>query len=82
MKVLIMGSSGSIRSEMVGYFDQRAQSVVGSDNNMLADFFGPRGDTRWNLCRLTKTTRNFRGHDVDVRDRQAMRRVFQRRRPV
>jgi CDP-paratose 2-epimerase len=81
MKVLIMGSSGLIGSELVRYFDQRAQSVVGIDN-MLANFFGPRGNTRWNLCRRMKTRRNFRGHDVDVRDRQAMRRVFQRRRPV
>ena len=76
-----MGSSGLIGCELVSYFDQCAQSVVGIDN-MLADFFRPRGDTRWNLRRLMQTTRNFRGHDVDVRDRLAMRRVFQRRRPV
>lgn len=34
MKVFITGSSGLIGSELVVYFDQRAESVVGVDNNM------------------------------------------------
>jgi len=76
MRVLITGSSGLIGSELVSYFDQRAQSVVGIDNNMRADFFGPEGDTRWNLHRLLQTTRNFRAHDVDVRDRYGLQSLF------
>jgi CDP-paratose 2-epimerase len=76
MKVLITGSSGLIGSELVSYFDQRAQSVVGIDNNMRAEFFGPEGDTLWNLRRLKQATRHFRAHDVDVRDRQALHSVF------
>ena len=76
MKVLITGSSGLIGSELVAYFDQAAQSVVGIDNNMRADFFGPEGDTLWNLRRLKETTRHFQAYDVDVRDRQALERVF------
>lgn len=76
MKVFITGSSGLIGSELVSYFDQRAQSVAGIDNNMRADFFGPEGDTLWNLRRLKQATRNFRDYDVDVRDRQALERVF------
>jgi len=55
------------RVRLIGLFDQRARTVVGIDN-MLADFFGPKGDTRWNLRRLTETTRNFKGRDVDLRD--------------
>jgi CDP-paratose 2-epimerase len=74
--VLITGSSGLIGSELVSYFDQRAQSVVGIDNNMRAEFFGPEGDTLWNLRRLKQATRHFRAHDVDVRDRQALHSVF------
>jgi CDP-paratose 2-epimerase len=81
MKVFITGSSGLIGSELVVYFDQRAESVVGVDNNMRADFFGPDGDTRWNLHRLIQSTRNFRAHDVDVRDRQSLLRVFQEEAP-
>lgn len=77
MKVLITGSSGLIGSELVSYFDHAAQSVVGIDNNMRADFFGPEGDTLWNLRRLKQATRHFHPYDVDVRDRQALGRVFQ-----
>lgn len=81
MKVFITGSSGLIGSELVSYFDQRAESVIGADNNMRANFFGPEGDTRWNLRRLMQTTRNFRSYDVDVRDRQAVHHVFQDKGP-
>ena len=57
MKVFITGCSGLIGPVMVSYFDPRARSAVGIDNNMHADFFGPEGDTLWNLRRLTETTR-------------------------
>jgi CDP-paratose 2-epimerase len=77
MRVFITGSSGLIGSELVGYFDQRAQSVVGIDNNMRADFFGPEGDTLWNLRRLKQATEHFHPYDVDVRDRQALGHVFE-----
>jgi len=76
MKVFITGSSGLIGSELVSYFDSRAQSVIGIDNNMRADFFGPEGDTRWNLRRLVQSTRHFRPYDIDVRDCQALQRVL------
>ena len=76
MKVFITGSSGLIGSELVRYFDQRAQAVVGIDNNMRADFFGPEGDTRWNLRSLMQTTQHFQTHDVDVRDRGRLERLF------
>ena len=76
MKVLITGSSGLIGSELVIYFDRQAKSVIGIDNNMRAEFFGPDGDTLWNLRRLQQATRQFRPYDVDVRDREALERVF------
>ena len=81
MRVIITGSSGLIGSELVSYFDQRARLVVGIDNNMRADFFGPEGDTGWNLHRLLRTTRNFRAHDVDVRDRYGLQALFRDKGP-
>jgi CDP-paratose 2-epimerase len=36
---------------------------------MRADFFGPKGDTTWNLKRLQSTTKNFRHNQLDIRDR-------------
>jgi CDP-paratose 2-epimerase len=33
------------------------------------EFFGPQGDTTWNLNRLKSATKNFKHHDLDIRDR-------------
>jgi CDP-paratose 2-epimerase len=76
MKVLITGSSGLIGSELVTFFDRRAKRVTGVDNNMRADFFGPEGDTAWNLQRLNQSTRHFRHCDLDIRDRSAVLDLF------
>lgn len=67
--ILVTGSSGLIGSEAVTYFDQRGYRVLGIDNNMRADFFGPKGDTLWNLRRLRETTKHFEHFDIDIRDR-------------
>lgn len=44
MKVLVTGSSGLIGSEAVAYYDGAGNEVIGVDNNMRAQFFGPQGD--------------------------------------
>lgn len=71
-KILITGSSGLIGSEAVTFFDKRGWEVHGVDNNMRREFFGPDGDTTWNLQRLKKTARRFTHYDLDIRNRQAM----------
>lgn len=71
-RVLITGSSGLIGSEAVTYFDKRGWEVHGIDNNMRRDFFGPDGDTTWNLKRIQAATRRFTHHALDIRDRQGM----------
>ena len=81
MKVLVTGSSGLIGSEQVSFFAPRAELVVGVDNNMRADFFGPEGDTAWNLRRLLLEIPNFRHADLDIRDRQGIWRLFRRQGP-
>lgn len=75
-RVLVTGSSGLIGSEAVAYFDRKGCEVHGLDNNMRQEFFGPRGDTRWNLQRLQQSTRNFHHHNVDIRDRTAVDQLF------
>ncbi len=76
MKVLVTGSAGLIGSELVAYFDRRARAVVGVDNDMRADFFGPDGSTRWNLHRLRECTHHYRHHELDVRDRAGLASLF------
>ena len=79
--VLITGSSGLIGSEAVAYFDARGWEVRGVDNNMRRDFFGPDGDTTWNLERLRRSTKHFTHHHLDIRNRLAMLESVQAQRP-
>ncbi len=73
MKTLIVtGSNGLIGSEVVTYFDERGWRVIGVDNNMRRDFFGERGDTRWNQARLEAQCQHFRHYELDIRDRQGV----------
>jgi CDP-paratose 2-epimerase len=76
MKILVTGSSGLIGSEAVRYFDAAGHTVVGIDNNMRREFFGPSGDTTWNLQRLLSETHNFTHHPIDIRDRVALDALF------
>ena len=76
MKVLVTGSSGLIGSEAAEHFDRQGHEVVGVDNNMRRVFFGPAGDTLWNLERLKKATKRFKHAALDIRDRAAIDELF------
>ncbi len=76
MNVLVTGSSGLIGSEAVAFFDRLGFRVIGIDNNMRADFFGPKGDTTANQHRLQATCEHFEHITLDIRDRAAVDRTF------
>lgn len=78
MNVLVTGSSGLIGSEAVTFFDRMGFRVVGVDNNMRADFFGPKGDTTPTLHRLTDECGRFTHVELDIRDRAGVDRLFKR----
>jgi CDP-paratose 2-epimerase len=78
--ILVTGSSGLIGSEAVEYFDRQGHEVVGVDNNMRREFFGPAGDTLWNLERLKRATKRFTHAAMDIRDRMAIDELFNARR--
>jgi len=80
MKILVTGSSGLIGSEAVEYFDRQGHFVIGIDNNMRRVFFGPAGDTTWNLARLRKVTSRFEHRDLDIRDREGISALFKENR--
>jgi CDP-paratose 2-epimerase len=75
-EILITGCSGLIGSEAVQFYDGKGYTVVGIDNNMRQVFFGPKGDTSWNLERLKKGARRFTHYDVDIRDRERLFDLF------
>jgi len=78
MRVLVTGSSGLIGSEAVMFFDKMGADVVGVDNNMRADFFGPKGDTTWNRQRLEKACKKFSHRTLDIRDREVVLGMLQK----
>ncbi|MDX1971051.1 MAG: NAD-dependent epimerase/dehydratase family protein [Candidatus Sumerlaeia bacterium] len=68
-KLLVTGSTGLIGSECVLHFSGKGWAVHGIDNNMRREFFGPDGDTRWNLDRLRRLSSTYNHHELDIRDR-------------
>ncbi len=80
-RVLVTGSSGLIGSEAVLFFDRLGWDVHGIDNNMRRDFFGPDGDTAWNLKRLQGAAARFTHHDTDMRDRESLLEILRSARP-
>jgi CDP-paratose 2-epimerase len=80
-KVLVTGSSGLIGSEAVAFYSEQGSKVYGVDNNMRRDFFGPDGDTTWNLRRLQAAYSDFVHIDKDVRDRAAINALIAEIRP-
>lgn len=81
MRVLVTGSSGLIGSEAVRFFDTMGFKIDGVDNNMRADFFGPKGDTTFNRKLLEDACSNFTHNAVDIRDRDAVDALFKRLQP-
>jgi CDP-paratose 2-epimerase len=80
-KLLVTGSSGLIGSESVTHFEAQGWMVHGVDNNMRREFFGPDGDTTWNLRRLQAVTRQFTHHALDIRDRAGVLALVEAVRP-
>ena len=80
-KILVTGSSGLIGSEVCEFFDKLGWKIHGMDNNQRANYFGEQGDTRWNQKRLTKTLKNFKHHELDLRDRGGVLELIDSLRP-
>jgi CDP-paratose 2-epimerase len=80
-KLLMTGSSGLIGSEVVRHFDNLGYKVYGIDNNMRADFFGPKGDTRWNQGQLINSCKNFEHIELDIRNREGVLDLFKNLKP-
>lgn len=80
-KLLVTGSSGLIGSEVVRYFNKRGWQIFGVDNNMRADFFGERGDTRWVQHQLKAECENFNHVELDIRDRSGVLELMNKIKP-
>lgn len=75
--VIVTGSSGLIGGEAVAFFSQKADRVIGIDNNLRQYFFGQNGDTSWNKSRLENAYSNFESKTIDIRDFNLLQVLFQ-----
>jgi CDP-paratose 2-epimerase len=74
---LVTGSGGLIGSEAVRHFAGLGLQVVGIDNDMRRQFFGPEASTAWNVLRLTSELGEaYTHHDTDIRDRDGLAAIF------
>jgi len=73
---IVTGSGGLVGSETVEHFVATGHRVIGIENDMRAAFFGPEASTRPVTERLTSAFPEFSSLEVDIRDGEAVRRVF------
>lgn len=74
---VVTGSGGLIGSEAAAHFAGLGYDVIGVDNDMRREFFGPDSSTAWNVQRLQdRFPRSYKHRDLDVRDRQEITRLF------
>jgi CDP-paratose 2-epimerase len=82
MRILVTGSAGLIGSEVCLAFASDGWKVTGVDNNMRQVFFGPDGDTTWNLKRIQEEVGGAYQHsEIDIRNRKAVLDLLERVRP-
>lgn len=79
--IIVTGSAGLIGSEASRHYDRQGWRVVGVDNNLRREFFGADGDTSWQRRRLEDSCPNYRHVEIDIRDREAIFKLFQEVRP-
>lgn len=75
--VVVTGSGGLVGGETARMFLGKGLDVAGIDNDMRSSFFGREASTRWQVD-LLKQRPGYSHHDVDIRDADAVGRVFER----
>ena len=74
---IVTGSAGLIGSESTRHFASLGLTVVGIDNDMRQDFFGPEASTRWQQKELEAELGSSYVHvDGDIRDEKMIDELF------
>jgi CDP-paratose 2-epimerase len=74
---IVTGSAGLIGSESTRHFASIGLTVVGVDNDMRQDFFGPEASTRWQQKELEAELGSSYIHvDGDIRDEKMIDELF------
>jgi CDP-paratose 2-epimerase len=75
---IVTGSGGLIGAETVKLFAERGLEIIGIDNDMRSQFFGPEASTRWQSTLLQNSLPSYTHVDQDIRDQPAIDRLFAR----
>src|SRR5947209_7598858 len=78
--IIVTGSAGLIGSETVKRFARDGARVVGIDNDMRAQFFGPEASTRKTCDDLIRNVRGYEHHNIDIRREDAVTKLFKQHR--
>lgn len=74
---IVTGSGGLIGSESVQHFVRAGYDVIGLENDMRSQFFGPSASASHTTARLVRTLEGaFTSHDLDIRNADEVDRVF------
>ncbi len=74
--VIVTGAAGLIGSETVRRFAAEGFHILGIDNDLRAEFFGPNASTRPMRERLIREVRGYEHHAFDIRDSSAVNALF------
>src|SRR4029077_12485582 len=71
---------GLVGSEAARYFAEQGYDVIGIENDMRAEFFGPEASTAPVTAALENDLENFHSCLLDIRDDDGIRSLFERHR--
>lgn len=75
---VVTGSNGLIGSEASRYFADRGMTIVGIDNNMRQEFFGPDGSTLWQRELVKQELgAGYLHFEADICDNDAIEDIFE-----
>lgn len=75
---LVTGSAGLIGAEAVRFFSGKGFQVLGIDNDLRKQFFGPEASTQWSRDALQATLPGYQHLTLDIRDRERIEELFAR----
>src|ERR1044072_4734334 len=75
---IVTGSAGVIGSEAGKLLDGRGRARVGIEKDMRRHLFRQDASPDWNTRQLQGTLKHFEHHPTDVRDHEAIGKIFER----
>jgi len=76
--VIVTGSAGLIGSETVRRFAKDGARVIGIDNDMRAEFFGPEASTKKTRDDLVANVPGYEHNSIDIREARAITELFKK----